>query len=59
MIPVQGVFMKFILILALLASSAFAAEVSTDCPAMNGSREKIVKDVSAKKVRSGSQVVSQ
>jgi hypothetical protein len=35
--------MKFLMILSLLATSAFASEVATDCPAMNGSREKMKK----------------
>lgn len=51
--------MKLMLIFALLCSSAFAAEVATDCPAMNGSREKIVKDGSVKKRTRGSQVSGQ
>lgn len=52
--------MKLTLILVILFSaSAFASEVATDCPAMNHSREKIVKTPSAKKVRSSSQVVGQ
>lgn len=42
-----------ILILCLgLTSFAFAAEVDTDCPAMNQSREKIVKVVKSKSVKS-------
>ncbi len=41
--------MKFLMIFALLVSSAFANEVTTDCPAMNHSREKNLKDTSAKK----------
>ena len=41
-----------ILILCLgLTSFAFAAEVDTDCPAMNQNREKIVKTVKAKTVK--------
>lgn len=55
----KGAFMKLILVALILISNVFAAEVDTDCPAMNGSREKIVKDSSVKKGRSGSQVVSQ
>lgn len=51
--------MKFLMIFVLLLSSAFASEVATDCPAMNGSREKIVKDVGVKKRASGSRVIAQ
>ncbi len=52
--------MKFALILILLCSSAFAVEVSTDCPAMNSSREKILKDSVTKKGKTlSSRVVSQ
>ncbi len=52
--------MKFVLIIILLCSSVFAAEVSTDCPAMNSSREKNPKEFVTKKGKtSGSQVVSQ
>ncbi|MES2528570.1 MAG: hypothetical protein V4598_15915 [Bdellovibrionota bacterium] len=51
--------MKFLMIFALLASSAFANEVPTDCPAMNHSREKIVKDVSAKKRVTATRVTAQ
>ena len=52
--------MKVTLILIVLFSvSAFGSEVSTDCPAMDSSREKIVKTPSAKKARSSSKVLSQ
>jgi len=52
--------MKLTMILILLFSvPAIASEVATDCPAMNHSREKIVKTPSAKKVRSSSQVTGQ
>lgn len=52
--------MNLAIILTFLCASAFAAEVSTDCPAMNGSREKIVKESVSKKGKiRGSRVVSQ
>lgn len=51
--------MKFLIMLVLTTSLAFAEQAVTDCQAMNHSREKIVKDGSVKKVRSGSRVVSQ
>lgn len=52
--------MKFALIIIMLCSSAFAAEVSTDCPAMNSSRERNPKEIVTKKGKtSSSQVVSQ
>jgi hypothetical protein len=51
--------MKFLMIFALLASSAFSSEVATDCPAVNNSREKIVKDISAKKRVTGVRVTAQ
>jgi hypothetical protein len=51
--------MKFVLILTLFCSSVFAAEVSTDCPAMNGTREKIVKDSGSRKVKTSSQGIAQ
>lgn len=52
--------MKFAIILLILCSTAFAGEVSTDCQAMNGSREKIVKDSTSKKSKTtASQVASQ
>lgn len=51
--------MKALVIAFLFISTAFAAEVKTDCPAMNHSREKIIKDVSAKKTRTGTRTISQ
>ncbi len=51
--------MKFLMIFTFLVSSAFASEVATDCPAMNNSREKIVKDVTAKKRTNGARVTAQ
>ncbi len=51
--------MKLAFIFILICSTAFAAEVSTDCPAMNSSREKILKDSGSKKSKTSSQVVSQ
>jgi hypothetical protein len=38
-----------------IVSTSFAAEVTTDCPAMNDSREKVVKTVKpVSKTRKGS-----
>jgi hypothetical protein len=51
--------MKFMLIFALLCSSAFAIETKTDCAAMDGSREKVVKEGSVKKGSSSSLVIRQ
>ncbi len=51
--------MKFLMIFAILTSTAFAAESYTDCPAMNHSREKVIKDGTVRKVRNGSRVVRQ
>lgn len=51
--------MKLILILIAFTTFAQAVEVSTDCPAMNGDREKIVKDDSPRKKKSSVRVSSQ
>jgi hypothetical protein len=52
--------MKFALILVFLCSGAFASEVSTDCSAMNSSRETKVKETVTKKGKAiASQIIAQ
>lgn len=48
----------FIIIALGIFTTSFAEEVKTDCPAMNQSREKIVKDIKVVK-QTKSAVVSQ